>query len=69
MPWANCVFPQCGVTRQHVCVGIFKLPTRKADEKKKKEIIQTTEKCCAADKNSRERLELRNAAFVSCITR
>ena len=31
MPWANCVFPQCGVTRQHVSVGIFKPPTQKAD--------------------------------------
>lgn len=35
----NCVFPQCDVARHHVGVGIFKLPTRKADETWKKEII------------------------------
>ena len=27
MPEANCVFPECGVTRHHVGVGIFKLLT------------------------------------------
>ena len=44
MPRANCVFPQCGVARHHVGVGIFKLPTRKGDVTRKKDIIQITEK-------------------------
>ena len=61
MPGANCVFPQCGVARHHVSVGIFKLPTRKADVAWKKDIIQIIEKYRVVDKNLRERLELGNA--------
>ena len=61
LPGENCVFPQCRVARHHVCVGIFKLPTRKADVTWKKELIQMIEKYCLVDKNLRERLELANA--------
>ena len=60
MPEANCVFPQCGVARHHVGVGIFKLPTRKADVTWKKDKIQIIQKCHVVDKKFRERLELGN---------
>ena len=60
MPRANCVFPQWGVERHHVGVGIFKLPTRKADVKWKKEDNSKTEKYRVVDKNLRERLESGN---------
>lgn len=28
MPGANCAFPRCGVSRNYVGVGIFKVPSR-----------------------------------------
>ena len=52
---------QCGVARHHVGVGIFRLPTRKGDVTRKKDIIQITEKYRVVDKKLRERLELKNA--------
>ena len=61
MPGANCVFPQCGVAGNHIGVGSFKLPTRKADVAWKKDIIQITEKYRVVDKKLRESLELGNA--------
>ena len=60
MPGANCVFPQSDVARHHVGVGIFKLPTRKANVNWKKETIQIIEKYHVVDKNLRKRLELVN---------
>ena len=60
---------QCGVARHHVGVGIFRLPTRKGDVTRKKDIIQITEKYRVVDKKLRERLELKMLMFVSCITR
>ena len=61
MPRANCVFPQCGVARNHVGVGIFKLPSRIADVTWKKDIIQIIQKYHVVDKKLREMLELANA--------
>ena len=61
MPGANCVFTQCGVARHHVGVGIFKLPTQKADMTLRKQIIQIIGKYCLVDKNLSERLEIGNA--------
>ena len=61
MPRANCVFPQCGVARNHVGVGIFKLPSQIADVTWEKDIIQIIQKYRVVDKKLREMLELGNA--------
>ena len=63
MPGTNCVFPQCGVARHHVGVGIFKVRTRKADVAWKKDIIQVTENYRIVDENLGESQNLEMYMF------